>query len=106
MDNLQSAEDLNHFVSVMFLVRSRAGKLQALENPIEMQPFLLFPECLRLRDSSCLREASSTFLVFFLNQTGPEMTKKKKRPKLRPIHVNTSWLGVILIAHHFFSVHL
>jgi hypothetical protein len=39
--NLQSAEDLNHFVSVMFLVRSRVGKLQALENPIEMQPIQL-----------------------------------------------------------------
>ena len=41
MENLQSAEDLNHFVSVMFLVRSRAGRLQAPENPIEMQPIQL-----------------------------------------------------------------
>ena len=49
MENLQSAEDLNHFVSVMFLVRSRVGELQALENPNEMQPFhLIMPSvCVR-----------------------------------------------------------
>jgi hypothetical protein len=41
----------------------------------------MFPEYLRLRDSSCLREASSTFLDFFLNQTGPEMTMKKEKTK-------------------------
>ena len=41
MANLQSAEDLNHFVSVMFLVRIRVGKLQAPENPLEMQPIQL-----------------------------------------------------------------
>jgi hypothetical protein len=49
MGNLQSAEDLNHFVSVMFLVRSRVGELQALENPIEMQPFhlIMLSVCVR-----------------------------------------------------------
>ncbi len=41
MANLQSAEDLNHFVSVMLLVCIRVGKLQAPENPIEMQPIQL-----------------------------------------------------------------
>jgi hypothetical protein len=39
--NLQSAEDLNHFVSVKLLVCIRVGKLQAPENPIEMQPIQL-----------------------------------------------------------------
>ena len=41
MAYLQSAEDLNHFVSVMLLVCIRVGKLQAPENPIEMQPIQL-----------------------------------------------------------------
>ena len=41
MENLQSAEDLNHFISVMLLVCIRVGKLQAPENPIEMQPIQL-----------------------------------------------------------------
>ena len=41
MAYLQSAEDLNHFVSVMLLVRIRVGKLQAPENPMEMQPIQL-----------------------------------------------------------------
>ena len=41
MAYLQSAEDLNHFISVMLLVCIRVGKLQAPENPIEMQPIQL-----------------------------------------------------------------
>jgi hypothetical protein len=57
MGNLQSAEDLNHFVSVMFLVRIRISILQAPENPIKMLPIQLVVLSVRIRQMQALDPA-------------------------------------------------
>jgi hypothetical protein len=57
MGNLQSAEDLNHFVSVMFLIRIWISILQAPENPIKMLPIQLVVLSVRIRQMQALDPA-------------------------------------------------
>ena len=47
----------------------------ALRHVLHRSPSAMLPECLRLREASCRREAQSNLTEFFLFQRGPEANK-------------------------------